>query len=1101
MVKRIVFFILLIIFSVNVFSQNTTPGFTQPLGTVLGRQTVINMLYAPTPAYGLGYALVYYPDDYFLPQNANKRYPTFFFCPGNGEHNQINIIEVLNTSVPKLISQGLNPYGIDPITHDTIKWIVVSQHNPGGGGAYAYPQLQYTIPYMLSGQAGLRIDTSCFWIGGLSGGGRATWSVPMGTTPRTDTLIGKRITGIMPMANGGFDNFISVTNMNLDTVARRGLATLYIIGDQDPGWNGPGGMAYNDTMTRYSQAGKYKFRLVLGGTHSENVWNVPFPLNADPWNTGINSWTLMWTLRKTATVSTLTADAGVDQNINLPTAQVSLSGSGTTPSGTSITSYLWSQISGPNTGSITSANSANTTVTGLIQGTYVFRLQVINSASSVATDQISVIVNAQATNPPIVSTNGPGSITLPTNSASLTGSAVPQGTNTITGVQWTQTSGPNTATISTSSNVNTNVTGLIQGTYVFRLTATDSRGQTSFSTAQVIVNPASGPPVTANTVVDVACSEYAVTYRFKDSSIRKFTYNQTSGHVQLDPYIIGGRKAIGHAPLFNTFIILDDQHYMWRTLSGNSNNALGNNNTFRMDVDTLGNTMNDVESVYGYFFTGMCIRTDGTIWQYAGDDYNFVFGTNPVYDLRKPVKINQPAGARFVKLAMGQHILGLTDDGRVFEWHKGTTAYTQIPLAGIAEDIGASHLDFSIIIERVGSSAGYGYPYWFGGQFGMVGATGGVAPTNPQPLKTLWQMTSPIKDLAVTNNTVHYIDSLGRMFGIGDNPNGEIGNGVELVNHSEIYPTPYAWSWGSGEAFTGAPPIQIGIGITWKRIYGGPAFSYFNYAQDINDSLYFWGRNKSFCGGDGVNQDDESIHPNIMDILRPSLRTPISISPTQTVVFHSTLPTIKADTGVTKVRNIITTSTTLLGSGTPLTLSATGRPNYGYGIASWLWTKLSGPNCTIVSPNSPTSDVTGMATGSYKFKLLLTDNNTGTIADTVTINVNTSQPLVNAGIDQTFQLPVNSTVLSGTASAGSGQSLVSLTWTQVSGPNTANILNAGAVSTTVNGFIAGTYIFKLTVKDDANQTAFDTVQITVNGSTPFSGNGIKRFRGTRIKLQ
>jgi len=111
--------------------QNTTPGYTQPVGTVLGNMTVINMLYAPTVAYGLGYALVYYPDDYFLPQNANKRYPLYFFSPGNGENAQTNIIEVLNTSLPKLISQGLKPYGIDPITHDTIKWIVVSQHCPG----------------------------------------------------------------------------------------------------------------------------------------------------------------------------------------------------------------------------------------------------------------------------------------------------------------------------------------------------------------------------------------------------------------------------------------------------------------------------------------------------------------------------------------------------------------------------------------------------------------------------------------------------------------------------------------------------------------------------------------------------------------------------------------------------------------------------------------------------------------------------------------------------------------------------------------------------------------------------------------------------------
>jgi len=559
--------------------------------------------------------------------------------------------------------------------------------------------------------------------------------------------------------------------------------------------------------------------------------------------------------------------------------------------------------------------------------------------------------------------------------------------------------------------------------------------------------------------------------------VRKFTYNTVSGHVQLDPYIIGGFKAIDVAPLFNTFVILDKNHYMWRTLSGNSNNAQGNDNTVQITVDTLGNPMNDVESVYGYFFTAMCIRTDGTIWQFAGDDYKFVFGSNPPYDLGKPVKINQPAGARFVKLAMGQNLLGLTDDGRVFKWQVGSTAYTQIPTSGPAVDIGASHYDFSIIIEQVGSAAGTGYPYWFGSENGFVGAAAGVSPSSPQALKTLWNMTVPIKSLAVTNNTIHYIDSLNRMWAIGDNPNGEIGNGIEIVN-KYTYPTPYAWSWGRGEAYTGAPPIQIGTSTTWKIVYGGPAFSYFNYAQDINDSLYFWGRNKSFCGGDGANQDDESIHPNIMDILKPSMRTPLSILPTQTVVYHSTLPTVNAGSD----QNIITTSTTLNGSGTPLTLSATGRTNYGYGIAGFQWAKLSGPSCTITSPTSASTTVTGLTTGNYSFQLVMTDSNTGTKADTVNVVVNTSIPIVNAGSNQTITLPSTLT-LSGSATAQGSNTITSHGWSQISGPNTASITTPGSYTTTVTGIIAGTYVFQLTASDNASNVGSSTVTITVNPSS------------------
>jgi len=1069
---------LLLLFSQIIYAQNTSSGYTQPVGTVLGRQTVINMAYN-APGFALGYALVYYPDDYFLPQNASKRYPLYFFSPGNGENAQTNIIEVLRTSLPELISQGLNPYGIDPVTHDTVKWIVVSQHCPGCGGSYAYPQLQYTIPYILSGQAGLRVDTSCVWAGGLSGGGRATWSIPMGTTPHTDTLIGKRITGIMPMANGGFDNFMSTTNMNLDTVAKRGLGCLYIIGDQDPGWNTIGGMAYNDTMTRYSQPGKYHFRLVLGGTHSENVWNIPFPLNADVWNTGMNCWTLMWTLRKNAAITTLTADAGVNQNVTLPTSSITLSGSGSTPTGTTVTSYNWTRVSGPNTPTIVSPTSATTSVTGLVQGTYVFQLQVTNSASNTATDQVSIIVSPAPANPPIVSASGPGTITLPTTFASLTGSAIPQGTNTISSYAWTQIAGPTTATIISPTAVNTQVTALTTvGTYSFKLTATDNLGQSNSASVAVNVVAASS----SNNVLEVACSEYAVAYRYKDSTVHKFTFNNSTGHVQFDPYIIGGRKAQKVAPLFNTFIIMDDQNYIWRTLAGNSNTAQGNDNTFRMDVDTLGNPMNDVVSIYGYFFTGMCIRSDGTIWQFAGDDYKFIFGSNPPYDLKKPVKIPQPAGVRFVKLAMGKYLMGLTDNGLVYEWLTGSSSYSLVPLPGPAVDIGASHLDFNIIVVQMGSAPGTGYPYWFGAQFGMVGATAGIAPSSPQSLKTLWQMTAPIKSLAVTNNTIHYVDSLGRMYGIGDNPNGEIGNGVELVNHSERYATPYAWSWGTGEAFTGAPPIQIGIGKTWKSVVGGPAFSYFNYAFDSNDSLYFWGRNKSFCGGDGANQDDESIHPNIMDILTPSMRTPIAITNTQTVVYHSVLPTLSVGAD----QNINATSTTLSGTGTPLTISFTGRPNYGYGVAGYQWTKLSGPPCTITSPTSATTTVTGMSSGTYSFQLMQTDSNTGTIADTVNVVVNTSLPIVNAGSNQTINLPSPLT-LSGSASGQGGHTISSHNWSQVSGPNTATITTPSSYTATVTNLVVGTYVFRLTATDDSNNIGIGDVQIVVTSTSSPAG--------------
>lgn len=89
-----------------------------------------------------------------------------------------------------------------------------------------------------------------------------------------------------------------------------------------------------------------------------------------------------------------TANAGSDQTITLPTAAVTLSGSGSDAE-TSVT-YAWTRVSGPNTPTIVSASSASTSVTGLIEGTYVFRLTVTDGGSLTATDDITITVNPAA---------------------------------------------------------------------------------------------------------------------------------------------------------------------------------------------------------------------------------------------------------------------------------------------------------------------------------------------------------------------------------------------------------------------------------------------------------------------------------------------------------------------------------------------------------------------------------------------------------------------------------------------------------------------------------------------------------------------------------
>ncbi|RYZ48908.1 MAG: hypothetical protein EOO14_21465, partial [Chitinophagaceae bacterium] len=97
------------------------------------------------------------------------------------------------------------------------------------------------------------------------------------------------------------------------------------------------------------------------------------------------------------------ANAGADQTITLPLAQVQLQGSGTDPDGT-ISAYQWSQISGPNSAIFSNSTIPQPTVSGLLQGSYVFSLVVTDNLGGIsAADQVTITVNAASTTQAVVS--------------------------------------------------------------------------------------------------------------------------------------------------------------------------------------------------------------------------------------------------------------------------------------------------------------------------------------------------------------------------------------------------------------------------------------------------------------------------------------------------------------------------------------------------------------------------------------------------------------------------------------------------------------------------------------------------------------------------
>ena len=150
-------------------------------------------------------------------------------------------------------------------------------------------------------------------------------------------------------------------------------------------------------------------------------------------------------------------------------------------------------------------------------------------------------------------------------------------------------------------------------------------------------------------------------------------------------------------------------------------------------------------------------------------------------------------------------------------------------------------------------------------------------------------------------------------------------------------------------------------------------------------------------------------------------------------------------------------------------------------ITAYAWNWERGPNTpTIVSKNSASTSVTGLAAGTHVFKLTVTDNRGATNSDMLSVVVTSGNalPIANAGPDKTIKLPVSSVTLSGSGSDPDG-SITAYAWNWERGPNTPTIVSKNSATTAITGMAAGTHVFKLTVTDNRGATNSDMLSVVV----------------------
>jgi alpha-tubulin suppressor-like RCC1 family protein len=758
---------------------------------------------------------------------------------------------------------------------------------------------------------------------------------------------------------------------------------------------------------------------------------------------------------------TPTANAGADQTITLPINSVSLSGSGTETNGT-IVGYQWTQSSGPSIVSIATAGQASTAVNNLIAGVYTFVLTVTDSSGAKATDVVKVtVVAAIVAGAPSASAGADQVITLPTNSVTLTGTGS-ETNGTIVSYQWTQGSGPSLVTIVSAGQAQTLVTGFVQGVYTFFISVTDSSGVKATDVMKVTVNPAIvvGLPI-ANAGPDQAITlpTNSVTLSGSGSetngSIVSYQWTQSSGP---------STASIGTSGQALTIV----------------NGLVSGVYTFVLSItDNSGVQATDVTKIT----VSPAVAIPGLPVVSAGANQTITLPTNSVTLSATASETNGSIVSYRWTQGSGPSIVSINSSDQASTSVGGLVEGVYSFYIAVTDNSGLTATDAVKVTVNAAVVAGLPVVIAAPDQVIIVPASSvtlscTASETNGTIMSYAWAQTSGPSTVILAAPNQYQTLASGLVQGVYTftitvvDANGLSANDVEIVTvNAQAIPGTLVVDAGVNQAIT-LPTNNVTLTATASEVNG-------------NIVSYKW---------------TESSGPSVVAISTPA-QAVTSVSGL-VVGVYSFVISVTDNSGVTATNSVKVTVSAAVQSGSPIVdpganqtinlpvssviLNAIASETNGT-IVSYQWTQLSGPSAaSIGSPGQAQTTVTSLVQGVYTFQILVTDNSGVTATNVVKITVNSptvqGTPVVVAGPNQSITLPVNSVTLTGTASETNG-SIKTYSWTQVNGPAAASIASPGQAQTVVGSLVAGVYTFQLTVTDSLGVQSTDITKVTVNAAS------------------